>query len=168
MTSGVRSNGATREVLLADVDTIDLDVEPSSAFAPIQRIGGDVGWYFGDRLWAARGLVDSLIGGEGVRRGRRHPTEIRLGDAIDFWRVEAYVPNEGLRLRAEMNLPGDAWLEFRVSGRADGGSRIEQISEFAPDGLAGRLYWHAVHPLHRLVFSGMLKAIGRAAENPRG
>lgn len=154
-----------RQERIVDSDCLDVPVDVPAAFAPIQRIGGDVGWYFGDALWAARGWFDSLVGGDGLRRGRRHPVEIEVGDTIDFWRVEAYSVNEQLRLRAEMTLPGEAWLEFRVSSAGPGRTRIEQDSMFQPSGVAGRAYWYAVYPLHRILFSGMLKEIGRAAQS---
>ena len=149
---------------LVDSRTVKVDSGATDAFAPIQRIGGKTGWYFGTWLWRIRGFLDLLVGGVGVRRGRRHPTDIRVGDALDFWRVEAVEPNRLLRLRAEMKVPGRAWLEFEVCETEDPGtSMIRQTAEFDPVGLAGLAYWYALYPLHRIVFAGMLRNIARKA-----
>jgi hypothetical protein len=128
------------------------------AFAPIRRIGGESGWYYANFLWRLRGFVDLLVGGVGVRRGRRHPETLAVGDALDFWRVEAFEPDRRLRLAAEMKLPGRAWLEFEVTPNEEGVT-IRQTDEFDPSGLAGLLYWYGVYPLHVLVFRGMLREI---------
>jgi uncharacterized protein YbjT (DUF2867 family) len=133
------------------------------AFAPIRRIGGETGWYYGNRLWRLRGLLDLLFGGVGLRRGRRDPEQLRVGDTLDFWRVEAIEPNRRLQLAAEMKLPGRAWLEFEVEPEA-GGARVRQTAVFDPVGLRGLAYWYGVFPLHALVFRGMLRGIARAAE----
>jgi uncharacterized protein YbjT (DUF2867 family) len=138
-------------------------VPPPLAFAPIRRIGGRQGWYYGDFCWQLRGLLDLLVGGVGHRRGRRDAEEIRVGDAVDFWRVEAYEPPHRLRLRAEMRLPGRAWLEFEVAPQGTG-SRIRQTATFEPRGLLGQIYWYGVYPLHGPVFRGMLRRIARHAE----
>ena len=131
--------------------------------SPIRRIGGRTGWYYADWLWSLRGLLDLLVGGVGVRRGRRDPELLRVGDALDFWRVELYDPPRRLRLAAEMKVPGRAWLEFEVSGD-DHRSTIRQTAIFDPLGLAGLLYWYAIYPLHQCVFAGMLRHIARAAQ----
>lgn len=146
-----------------DSRSADVAVSPERAFAPIRRIGGQTGWYAFDWLWQLRGFLDLLVGGVGVRRGRPLPDQLQVGDALDFWRVEAYEPNRLLRLSAEMKLPGRAWLEFRVEPR-DGGSTIRQTALFDPIGLLGLAYWYGVYPLHRLVFAGMLNGIARASE----
>ncbi|MGW8181018.1 MAG: SDR family oxidoreductase, partial [bacterium] len=143
--------------------TISTPLTPAQAFFPIQRIGGDRGWYFGNWLWKVRGFLDLLAGGVGVRRGRRHPSEIALGDTLDFWRVEAFVPNRLLRLFAEMKVPGRAWLQFEVE-QEDNETIIRQTAVFDPLGLSGLAYWYALYPLHQLIFSGMLRGIRRAAE----
>jgi uncharacterized protein YbjT (DUF2867 family) len=137
------------------------------AFAPIRQIGGERGWYYADFLWRLRGFLDLLAGGVGLRRGRRDPESLAVGDALDFWRVEAYEPDRRLRLSAEMRLPGRAWLEFEV--RPSGGeTMIRQTAEFDPIGVAGRLYWYGIYPLHALVFRGMLHGIAaRAAAHRR-
>lgn len=147
---------------LVDSRTIRAAVPPEAAFRPIQRIGGKTGWYAWDRLWHVRGFLDLLVGGVGMRRGRPSPTALHVGDAVDFWRVEAVEPDRLLRLAAEMKLPGRAWLEFEVT-RDDGGTVIRQTASFDPVGPLGRAYWYALYPVHRLVFGGMLRAIARAA-----
>jgi len=148
---------------IVDSRTVEVPVPRREAFAPIRRIGGETGWYYGNRLWKIRGLLDLLVGGVGVRRGRRDGENIRVGDAIDFWRVEEYEPDRLLRLHAEMKVPGRAWLEFTVQGDQDS-SVIRQTAIFDPVGLLGLLYWYALYPLHYFVFTGMLRNIARAAE----
>ena len=140
-------------------------VPPSAAFAPIRRIGGDAGWYYGNFLWRLRGFLDLVAGGVGLRRGRRHPDDLREGDALDFWRVEAVEPNRLLRLRAEMRVPGRAWLQFEITPAA-GGAEIRQTAVFDSSGLFGLAYWYALYPLHRLIFAGMLRGIAALAEKP--
>jgi uncharacterized protein YbjT (DUF2867 family) len=148
---------------LVDSRTISIPLPPEHAFAPIRRIGGSTGWYYGNWLWTVRGFLDLLVGGVGVRRGRRHPYELKIGDSLDFWRVEDYVPNQRLRLAAEMKLPGRAWLEFEVLP-CDQGSTIRQTAIFDPLGLAGLLYWYGIYPLHQFVFTGMLRNIAERAQ----
>lgn len=148
---------------LVDSRTMQLDASRTASFAPIQRIGGDTGWYYGDWLWRLRGFLDLLLGGVGVRRGRRDPVSVRVGDALDFWRVEAFEPNHLLRLHAEMRVPGHAWLEFEVTGD-DNQSTIRQTVIWDPVGLFGLAYWYVLYPLHHLVFAGMLRNIARAVE----
>jgi hypothetical protein len=112
--------------------------------------------------WWLRGLVDRLIGGPGLRRGRRHPRELLTGEAVDFWRVEKVEPRYLLRLRAEMKLPGRAWLQWEAV--PDGsGTRLVQTALFAPVGLAGTLYWNILYPVHKMIFSGLVRAIAREA-----
>lgn len=150
---------------LVDVRSARVACAPAAAFRPIQRIGGDTGWYHADWLWGLRGFLDRLAGGVGLRRGRRHAEELVAGDTVDFWRVEEVRPPRLLRLQVEMKLPGRAWLQFEVEP-ADGdreGSRIVQTAIFDPVGLAGLLYWYALYPLHALVFRGMLRGIARKA-----
>jgi uncharacterized protein YbjT (DUF2867 family) len=149
-----------------DSRTREVDVGPAQAFAPIRRIGGENGWYAHDWLWQLRGFLDLLVGGVGVRRRRPSPEDLCVGDALDFWRVEAYEPNRRLLLSAEMKLPGRAWLEFVVEPR-QGGATIRQTAIFDPVGLVGLAYWYLVYPLHRMIFSGMLENIGRAANAGR-
>ena len=148
------------------VDTRQATVAQSAAvaFRPIERIGGAAGWYYGNWLWRIRGVLDLFAGGAGMRRGRRDPQTLHQGDALDFWRVEAIEPNHLLRLRAEMKVPGRAWLQFEVSG-SGGQSVIRQTAVFEPHGLAGLLYWYALYPVHSLIFGGMLREIARAARD---
>ena len=147
---------------IVDSRTTEVDVAPRHAFAPIRRIGGDVGWYFGDGLWRLRGFIDLLLGGVGMRRGRRDPEQLAVGDALDFWRVEEVRPDGLLRLRAEMKVPGRAWLQLEVD-EAPGGSVIRQTAIFDPKGLFGRLYWYGLFPLHALIFRRMLIGLAMAA-----
>lgn len=130
----------------------------------VESIGGDNGWYSLPVAWAARGLLDKLVGGVGLRRGRRDPDKLLSGDALDFWRVEKIERGSFLRLRAEMKLPGLAWLEFTVTPVGEEHSTLSQRAIFFPQGLGGRLYWFAVTPLHGIVFAGMARSMGKAAE----
>jgi len=147
---------------LVDSRAMRVPVPPAQAFVPIRQIGGRTGWYFADWLWDLRGFLDLLVGGIGDRRARRHPDDLRVGDTLDWWRVEIYEPNRLLRLAAEMKVPGRAWLEFEVTPDGDG-SIIRQTALFDPVGLAGLVYWWGVYPLHQLVFRGMLAGIAQAA-----
>lgn len=145
---------------IVDRQETPVEAPPALAFAPIQRIGGSRGWYFATWLWALRGLVDQLLGGVGMRRGRRHPVEVRPGDTIDFWRVEAFEPHRLLRLKAEMKLPGRAWLQFEVEP-VWSGSRITRTAIFDPRGLGGLIYWYGLYPIHWVIFRGMLRRMVR-------
>jgi hypothetical protein len=147
---------------LVDSRTAQVKRSPAVAFTPIERIGGDSGWYAWNWLWRMRGLVDLVLGGVGVRRGRPAADIIRVGDTIDFWRVEKFEPHHLLRLVAEMKLPGRAWLEFEVTGN-DHISTIRQTAIFDPVGLFGRLYWYALYPFHQLIFGSMLRRIVAAS-----
>ncbi len=155
---GVRLRGR-----LVHSAAVDLPVRPSAAFAPIQRIGGVNGWYFGDWMWRLRGWVDLALGGVGMNRGRRDPENLAAGDVLDCWRVDVVEGNVRLRLAAEMKLPGRGWLEFDVTPRDGGASRIRQTAVFDPSGLWGRIYWHALYPIHVLLFGGLLRSIARRA-----
>ncbi|NBP50933.1 MAG: SDR family oxidoreductase, partial [Actinobacteria bacterium] len=128
------------------------------------RIGGDTGWYAGGWMWWLRGVADSLMGGVGMRRGRLHPDRLSVGDPVDFWRVEALEPSQLVRLRAEMRLPGDAWLQWEISDDGAGGSTVVQTARFHPRGLLGRVYWLVVAPFHGFVFPGLVRGICRDAE----
>jgi hypothetical protein len=154
---------------IVDSRSVRVVSPPTVAFRPISRIGGKTGWYYANWLWRTRGFLDLLVGGAGLRRGRRDPASLLPGDAVDFWRVEAYEPDRLLRLFAEMKLPGRAWLQFEVEEDGDG-SRVRQSSIFDPVGLPGILYWYGLYPIHALVFAGMLRGIAKAAtqESDRG
>ena len=150
---------------LVDSRTIDVELSAADVFAAVQRIGGDTGWYYGNWLWKIRGFLDLLVGGVGVRRGRRHPTSVTEGDALDFWRVERFLPGRLLRLQAEMKVPGRAWLEFEVTENADKTCSLRQTAIFDPIGLFGLAYWYALYPLHEFVFNGMLNGLVRGARS---
>jgi hypothetical protein len=152
---------------LVDSRTITVTVPPEKAVAPIRRIGGRTGWYYGNWLWSLRGFLDLIVGGVGVRRGRRDPENLHVGDPLDSWRVEAYDRPRRLRLHAEMKLPGRAWLEFEVTPCKQG-SRIRQTAIFDPLGLAGLIDWYGIYPLQKFVFAGMLRNPSRAAEQSDG
>ena len=149
---------------LVDSRTAHVPYSPAEVFRPIQRIGGSNGWYYANWLWHLRGFIDLLQGGVGVRRGRRHPERLAVGETVDFWRVEAMEPDRLLRLFAEMNLPGRAWLQFEIE--PDGsGSIIRQTAIFDPLGIRGLLYWYSVFPFHQFIFTGMLRGIAKAAQS---
>ncbi len=147
-----------------DRQEADSSAPPEALWRVVEGIGGDNGWYSLPVAWAARGWLDKLVGGVGLRRGRRDPDRLAQGEALDFWRVEQLDRGRFLRLRAEMKLPGRAWLEFTVEERPDGGSRLVQRAIFFPTGLGGRLYWAAVFPFHGVIFSGMARSIAATAE----
>jgi uncharacterized protein YbjT (DUF2867 family) len=164
--------------------TVYLDSREWTVHAPaaelwrvIEAIGGEHGWYSFPLAWSVRGWLDRLVGGVGLRRGRRDPHRLHVGEALDFWRVEEIVPGELLRLRAEMRMPGRAWLEMRVCGETESGetgdgdggehSRYHQRAVFLPRGLAGHAYWACVWPFHAVIFGGMARNIARAAERAR-
>ncbi|MBN1854258.1 MAG: SDR family oxidoreductase [Pirellulales bacterium] len=154
---------------IVDSRTATVQVPAETAFAPIQRIGGKTGWYYGNWLWQIRGILDLWVGGVGLRRGRRKAADLCVGDVVDFWRVEAFEPNHLLRLKAEMKLPGRAWLEFEVIPEVDNHhSSIRQTAIFDPLGLLGMAYWYCLYPLHRMIFVGMLRRLVQAAEKASG
>ena len=137
---------------------------PARVFDVFTGIGGARGWFYMTWAWQIRGFLDRLIGGVGLRRGRRDPDRLRVGDALDFWRVEAVEPHASLLLRAEMLVPGKAWLQFQVTPRDDGSTLLSQTAFFAPKGLAGWGYWYGLYPFHALIFSGLIDQIRRRAE----
>jgi len=155
--------------LYVDERRVEVDASPAALWRVIEAVGGERGWYSWSLAWRLRGLADRLVGGPGLRRGRRDPSRLLVDDAVDFWRVEEVVPGELLRLRAEMRLPGLAWLELRVEPVGAGGfderpTAFAQRALFHPHGLAGQLYWWAVYPFHGIVFGGMQRNIAEAAE----
>jgi uncharacterized protein YbjT (DUF2867 family) len=152
---------------IVDSRTVSVDVSPDIAFRTVERIGGATGWYYGNWLWRLRGFLDLVVGGVGLRRGRRHPERLQSGDTVDFWRVESIDENRRLRLLAEMKLPGRAWLEFEIEARGSG-SLIRQTAIFDPIGLGGLLYWYILYPLHQLIFAKMLERIAAASQGARG
>ena len=146
-----------------DARTIDVEAQSLSLWRAITCLGGSHGWYFADFLWQIRGVADRIFGGVGLQRGRRCPIDLRIGDALDFWRVAKLEEETHLLLVAEMKLPGVATLEFTITKVSDGIFRLQQTARFLPRGLAGILYWYAVLPAHHLVFNGMLNGIAKAS-----
>ena len=142
----------------------EVAASPERVYATFSALGGEVGWLYWNWSWRLRGWVDRLVGGVGLRRGRRHPTEVRVGDAVDFWRVESVEPGRQLRLRAEMKVPGRAWLQFDVKPTNDDGSSLQQTAFFAPKGLLGLAYWYVLYPVHAYIFSGMIRKVAQKAE----
>jgi uncharacterized protein YbjT (DUF2867 family) len=136
---------------------------PRAIFQTFTGLGGSRGWLYLNWAWQLRGVIDLVFGGVGLRRGRRDPQEVRVGDAVDFWRVEAVEPDRLLRLRAEMKLPGRAWLQFQIHTLPNGQPVLQQTAYFAPKGLLGFLYWYLLYPLHSLIFSGMIRKIADQA-----
>ena len=153
-----------REGLMREVRSREVQASPSRVFETFMSLGGDRGWRVWNLAWKLRGLVDRLIGGPGLRRGRRHGRQLLVGEALDFWRVEAIEPDRMLRLRAEMKVPGEAWLQWEVAGEGRA-SRLVQTAIFAPRGLWGALYWYALYPFHARIFSDLARAIAAEAES---
>ena len=154
----------TQEGLIRERRVQRTHATPAEVYHVFTRLGGARGWLYANSLWRLRGLLDRLVSGVGMRRGRRHPTEIRVGDALDFWRVEAVEPGRLLRLRAEMRVPGRAWLQFEAMPLSDEVTMLVQTALFAPKGVWGLLYWYVLYPIHQVIFSGMLAAVARQAE----
>ena len=150
------------EKTFSDKRVRETDIPAALVWEAIEKIGGDHGWYGAGHLWYLRGLMDRMLGGVGLRRGRRDPDHLHIGDALDLWRVEELIPGQKLRLYAEMILPGKAWLQFEVS-TVDGKTRVVQEALFSPRGLGGQLYWLVVAPFHTLIFPTMLRNIVKEA-----
>jgi uncharacterized protein YbjT (DUF2867 family) len=140
-----------------------LDLGPDPVYRAFSGIGGARGWMYMDWAWEIRGWLDKLVGGVGLRRGRRDPDDLRPGEALDFWRVESLIPGRCMRLRAEMKIPGGAWLEFQAIPQEDGKTLLTQDAYFAPRGLLGYLYWYAMWPFHRFIFDGMICTLSARA-----
>lgn len=140
-----------------------VDLPPPPLWERIAELGGDTGWYFGDALWGIRGWIDRLLGGSGLRRGRRDKTDIRVGDALDFWRVLDVEHAKRLMLLAEMKLPGEAIFQLHLTPQEEGRTQVSLIMRFLPRGLFGILYWYAFYPFHILLGRGMLRNLARAA-----
>jgi uncharacterized protein YbjT (DUF2867 family) len=140
---------------------------PAEIYNTFLGIGGKRGWFYMNWAWQIRGFIDQMLGGVGLRRGRRDPDELRVGDALDFWRVEAVTPGKLLRLRAEMKVPGKAWLQFQVNAHGTDQALLTQTAFFAPKGLFGWLYWYGLYPLHSLIFSGLINQIAKRAIRAR-
>ncbi len=154
---------STQEGMIIERRQQMVSVPPNAVFKIISRLGGQTGWLYLDWTWRLRGWIDRLVGGAGLRRGRRDPEVVRIGDAIDFWRVEAVEPEKRLLLRAEMKLPGRAWLQFETQSHSGEQTRLVQTAFFAPKGLLGLAYWYLLYPLHRLIFAGMIRHLAQRA-----
>ena len=152
------------EGMLLEHRQIIVKAPQKRVFSVFSRIGGQRGWPTYNYLWRIRGRIDSLLGGVGFRRGRRHPSELRVGDALDFWRVEAIESDSLLRLRAEMKVPGLAWLQFQAEKIDDSQTRLLQTALFDPKGLFGFLYWYLLYPIHGFIFGSMINKLGELAE----
>ena len=167
----ISSKGDERPVVLETKQGLNIERRIRQVNAPQQKVynaftslGGNKGWLTFEWAWKLRGILDRLVGGVGFRRGRRHPQNLRVGDALDFWRVEAIKPGELLRLRAEMKVPGRAWLEFQATDAGDQKTKLVQTAYFAPKGLFGLLYWYGLYPIHSLIFSSMIDHVAEDAE----
>jgi uncharacterized protein YbjT (DUF2867 family) len=147
-----------------DIQEVNTTASPDALFASVSGVGGERGWYVVNFLWTLRGWLDKVIGGVGMRRSRRHPDELRVGDALDFFRVEAYEQPSLLRLRAEMKVPGGAWLEWRVNAEDDGRTRLRQLARFTPRGVAGRVYWWVLLPIHKIIWKQLAERLAASAE----
>ncbi len=157
----------TREGMIVEHRQRVIQASGADIYRIFIGIGGKRGWFYMNWAWAIRGFMDQMIGGVGLRRGRRDSNELRVGDALDFWRVEAVEPGRLLRLRAEMKVPGKAWLQFEVNAHGEGEepeqTRLSQTAFFAPKGLLGWLYWYVLYPFHALIFSGLIDQIAKRA-----
>ena len=159
--------GVTLEVtegMILEQRRVETSASPAAVFATFAGIGGERGWFYGDWGWQLRGMLDRLVGGVGMRRGRRSPDDVRPGDALDFWRVEAVERGRLMRLRAEMKVPGLAWLQFEATPSPSGGALLVQTAFFEPRGFFGLAYWYLLYPIHQLFFSGMAREIARRAK----
>ena len=152
--------------LIVDSRMLKVRSRQEDAFVPIRRIGGSTGWYYANWLWRLRGFIDLFFGGPGMRRGRRDPDYLFQGDALDFWRVEAVKNDSFLRMRAEMRVPGRAWLQFEVDQTDDDCCIVRQTAIFEPKGFGGLLYWYGIYPLHAFVFRGLFKGIISSIKTP--
>jgi len=155
---------AAEQGMYIDYHERQISADVDRVYHAFTTLGGQNGWPPYTWLWRIRGIMDRMVGGIGLRRGRRDPVTLRVGDALDFWRVEDVIEGDRLLLRAEMKLPGRAWLRFVTIPYADGTSQLQQTAFFAPKGLFGFLYWWSVYPLHKIVFPGMLNNIAERAE----
>jgi len=154
-----------QEGMMIERRQILVNLLPETVFQSFTGLGGDRGWLYLNWTWVIRGWFDKLVGGVGLRRGRRHPDEIWVGEALDFWRVETVEPGRLLHLRAEMKVPGKAWLEFQSLPQAGGKTLLTQTAYFAPRGVLGFLYWYVLYPIHTFIFSGMIRKIAERAQD---
>jgi hypothetical protein len=157
--------GEKSEGMIASQSQISTTASAYDIFRVLSSLGGNTGWLYANILWRLRGYFDELIGGPGLRRGRRDPNKLRIGDPLDFWRVEALIPYQLLRLRAEMKVPGKAWLQFEIIPQDESRVCIIQTAYYDPNGLMGLLYWYVLYPIHIVIFQGMITAIAHKAES---
>jgi len=155
----------TIEGMLMETRQLHVNLPPETVYRAYTGLGGERGWLYMDWTWQVRGWFDKLIGGVGLRRGRRHPDDLRVGESLDFWRVEALQPGRMMRLRAEMLVPGKAWLEFHSLPQPDSSTLLTQTAYFAARGLPGLLYWYLLYPIHGFIFSGMIRKIAERARS---
>ena len=153
-----------KEGLIIETRKVKVESSKKQIFKVISSIGGDNGWYYAIFLWSIRGYIDLLVGGVGLRRGRTHPSKLKQGDALDFWRVEKIIADNLLRLKAEMKLPGKAWLEYEII-KDQSDLILFQKAYFMPTGLFGLAYWYGLYPLHKIIFSGLINRIKSKSEN---
>lgn len=151
------------EGMLLERRQLLVEQSPHALYKAFSGLGGERGWLYLNWTWQIRGWMDKLVGGVGLRRGRRDADDIRVGEALDFWRVEAIDLDRLIRLRAEMKVPGRAWLEFQVSRQPDGRSLLTQTAYFAPKGFWGLAYWYVLYPVHSFIFSGMIRRVAESA-----
>ncbi len=155
---------AEEQGMLLERRQLTIDAPAEAIYKVFTGLGGNRGWLILDWVWRLRGWLDRLVGGVGFRQGRRDADDVRAGDAIDFWRVEAVEPGRSMLLRAEMKMPGRGWLQFKATPLADGRAHLVQTAFFAPKGLWGPVYWYALYPIHGVIFGNMVREIGRRAE----
>jgi len=167
----VSSQSESSPVVMKSQEGLIIERRMEEVFAPqkkifesFTRLGGEQGWLYSDWAWEILGIIDRLFGGVGLRRGRRDPDDVRVGDAIDFWRVEAVEPDEMLRLRAELKLPGKAWLQFEARALKNGDAQLIQTAFFAPKGLFGLISWYGLYPINSLIFSGLVRNLKELSE----
>lgn len=161
---GVPTVLSTHEGMIMEIRKHTVRAAPNAVFRAFTSLGGDNGWLYFNWAWHFRGTIDRLFGGVGLRRGRRDPQDVRVGDAVDFWRVEEVEQDRLLRLRAEMKVPGLAWLQFKVDPADHDRVTLVQTAFFAPKGLFGLIYWYGLYPLHGLIFSGLIRRLAQRAE----
>lgn len=154
----------TEEGMIIEQRLRDVALPAEDLYRAFTSLGGQTGWLYADWAWWLRGVLDRMVGGVGFRRGRRDPQDLRVGDALDFWRVEALEPGRSMLLRAEMKVPGRAWLRFEARSRPDQPTRLVQTALFAPKGLFGLLYWYVLYPIHSFIFSGLIDRVALRAQ----
>jgi hypothetical protein len=153
----------TLEGMILEHRQLPVAAPAETVFRTFAGLGGNRGWLYMNWVWHLRGLLDRVVGGVGMRRGRRDPEHLRVGEALDFWRVEAVEPGHLIRLRAEMKVPGRAWLQFHVHPQAADRAILSQTAYFAPKGVWGLVYWYLLYPIHKVIFAGMIRKIAERA-----